>query len=117
MSEMGLSSRAMSNGARRAARERQDRAGGCHQQRRAVGRRGNHLPRADDAGSARPVFRDDGLAPHRLQAGREHTAEHVGRAARRKRHDDAHLPGRIGLRLRSRGEQRKREQGAAREHQ
>ena len=60
------------------ARERQDRAGRGHQQRVAVGRRGDHLPRADQAGGARPVLGNHGLAPRGLQAGREHAAEHVG---------------------------------------
>ena len=101
------------------ARERQDRAGRRHQQRVAVGRRSDHLPRADHAGRARPVLGNHRLAPHGLQAGREHAAEHVGRAAGRERHDDADLPARKALRVRRRRRHEKRQGGqerAARDH-
>ena len=102
-----------------AARKRKDRSGRGHQQGVAVGGGTDHLARADQAGGAGPIVGDDGLAPQRLQMRRQHAAEHVGRAAGRERHDDAHLAGRKVLCARPRpGEQQRqrRKRQATRDH-
>ena len=79
---------------RRARFDAKDSAGRCHQQRVAVGGRRRDRPRAQEAGRAGAIFGHDRRAPQRLQVNGEDAAEHVGRAARRERHDQAHRPAR-----------------------
>ena len=104
-------------GAALPARKRKDRAGRGHQQRVAVGGGADHLARADQAGGAGPIVGDDGLAPQRLQMRRQHAAEHVGRAAGRERHDDAHLAvGKFCACARAAASERKSQEHATRDH-
>ena len=51
---------------------------------------------ADDAVGAAAIVHDDGLPPRLAQLLRDGARDDVGAAAGRKRHDEAHRPGRIG---------------------
>jgi len=64
----------------------------------AVGRRFRHLGSADIAGGARDVLDIDLLAELLGKLLRHEPREGVGHPTRRKGHDRAHRPGRIGLR-------------------
>ena len=68
----------------------------CHEQRIAVGRRLGGKLAADVATGPGAVVHHDGLAPHIGEFLRRDTGHDIGRAARRKRHDDPHrLDGKI----------------------
>jgi hypothetical protein len=66
---------------------------------------GDALARRDQsrAAAARPVLDDEGLAKRLLQLRRDLPGPDVGRAASRRRHQDANRPRRIGLRERRSG--------------
>ena len=73
------------------------------EQRVAVGRRLGDVFGGDLVVGARPVLDDRLLAPGFGEALRQHAAERIGDAARRRRHHDRDRLGRIGLRLGGRG--------------
>ena len=80
---------------------RRDKIGvGGHQEGMAVGRCLGDRVDPDNAGAGRPVLDHDLLLPGLGKPLTERAGDHVGDAARRKRHDDVNGLGRIGLRLR-----------------
>ena len=70
-----------------------------HEERIAVRRRLHDRLGADIAASARPVLNDEGLAEPLRQPLPYQAREDVVRATSRKGGDQAHRPGRIGLRV------------------
>ena len=80
-----------------------------HQQRVAVGRRLRDRIGADDRAGAGPVLDDEGLLELFGEMLRDDARVDVGRTAGAERHDHAHLPRRIVLRL-GRTERSEREQ-------
>jgi len=82
------------------------------QDRVAIGRRFRHLGSADIAGGAGDVLDIDLLAELLGELLRHKPRKGVGHSTRRKGHDRAHRPGRIGLRPRSARHARQR--GSAR---
>ena len=69
----------------------------------AVGRRAREPADADRAAGAADVLDDHRLAQQRPHALGQNAGRHVGRAARRERHDHGDLARRVGLRQRARG--------------
>jgi hypothetical protein len=65
----------------------------------AVGYRPRHAPYADAAAGTANILDDDGLPERGCHPGRQNATRHVGRAARRKRHDERDGARRVSLRL------------------
>src|SRR5262249_34783780 len=79
--------------------------GRLHHQRVAVGLRGEHRLRADDAARARAVLHQHRLPEGVAQVLGDDAAGDVGARARRERDDDADRAGRVLLRERGAGDE------------